>query len=62
MSAYIISSQKTKVEAKTDIQKNHQSKLLSQITLKPWAIFIDNDRHMGMDTVLNIIQINEKLI
>ena len=35
MSAYIISSQKTKVEAKTDIQKNHQSKLLSQITLKP---------------------------
>ena len=31
-------------EAKTDIQKNHQSKLSSQITLKPCAIFIDNDR------------------
>ena len=43
MSAYIISSQKTMAEAKTDIQKNHQSKLSSQITLKPCAIFIDND-------------------
>ena len=30
-------------EAKTDIQKNHQSKLSSQITLKPCTIFIDND-------------------
>ena len=29
-------------EAKTDIQKNHQSKLSSQITVKPSAIFIDN--------------------
>ena len=34
-------------EAKTDIQKNHQSKLLSQTTLKPGAIFIDNDRLCG---------------
>ena len=32
------------VETKTDIQKNHQSKLSSQTTLKPCAIFIDNDR------------------
>ena len=31
-------------EAKTGIQKNHQSKLSSQITLKPCAIFIDNER------------------
>ena len=31
-------------EAKTDIQENHQSKLSSQATLKPCAIFIDNDR------------------
>ena len=31
-------------EAKTDIQKNHQSKLSSQITLKLCAIIIDNDR------------------
>ena len=31
-------------EAKNDIQRNHQSKLSSQTTLKPYAIFIDNDR------------------
>ena len=44
MSAYIISFQKTIAEAKTDIQKNHQSKLSWQTTLKPCAIFINNDR------------------
>ena len=31
-------------EAKTGIQKNHLSKLSSQIILKPCAIFIDNER------------------
>ena len=31
-------------EAKTGIQKNHLSKLSSQITLKPCAIFIGNER------------------
>ena len=31
-------------EAKTGIQKNNQLKLSSQITLKPCAIFIDNER------------------
>ena len=40
----MISSQKTMDEAKNDIQKNHQSKLSSQTTLKPCAVFIDNDR------------------
>ena len=44
ISAYTMSSQKTMAEAKTDIQNNYQSKLSSQITLKPCAIFIDNDR------------------
>ena len=47
ISAYIISSQKTMDEAKTDIQKNHQSKLLSRTTLKPGAIFIESDRLCG---------------
>ena len=59
ISAYIISSQKRMAEAKTDIQENHQSKLSSQVTLK---IFIDNDRLLTYGTVLNIRQINEKLI
>ena len=31
-------------EAKTGITNNHQSKLLSWITLKPFAIFIYNER------------------
>ena len=31
-------------EAKAGIQKNNQSKLSSQITLKPCPIFIDNER------------------
>ena len=44
ISGYIISSQKTMADAKTDIQENHQLKLSSQTTLKLCAIFIDNDR------------------
>ena len=44
ISVYIISSQKTMAEAKTGIQKNNHSKLSSQITLKPCATFIDNER------------------
>ena len=31
-------------EAKNGIQKNHRSKLSSQITLKPCAIFLGNER------------------
>ena len=44
IAACITSSKKTMAEAKTDIQKNHQSKLPSHTTLKPCAIFVDNDR------------------
>ena len=44
MSVYIISSQKTMNEAKSNVQKNHQSQVSSQITLKPCTILIDNDK------------------
>ena len=42
-----IPSHKTMAEAKIDIKKNRQSKLSSQTTLKPCAIFIDNDRPLA---------------
>ena len=31
-------------EAKSNVQKNHQSQVSSQITLKPCTILIDNDK------------------